>query len=56
MVPVVFHRHIINLSTNEGNHICIMSEMPKNAAILLIEQGIKIVENPVVTREEGIVI
>lgn len=45
----------INLPTNEGNHICIMTEISKNALILLIEHGIRIVENPIVRREEGII-
>lgn len=57
VVQVLFRMHM-SLSTNEGNHICIMSEMSKkkNAEILLIEHEIRIVENPVVKREEGIII
>lgn len=45
----------INQSTNEGNHICIMPEISqkKNAPILLIEHGIRIVENPIVKERRG---
>lgn len=35
----------INLPTNEGNDICIMPEISKNAPILLIEHGIRIEPN-----------